>query len=80
MKKKKEKTKRKENVQIEIAVAWETIPLAQVIRGCMLLIHSIFRKYILLFIIAKNIIRILLYQRPEWDREVHVKCTYNVFV
>ncbi|KAL3648451.1 hypothetical protein CASFOL_007875 [Castilleja foliolosa] len=43
-------------------------------------------KYILLpsFIIAKNFVRILLFQLPEWSedfhewgREVHVKCTYN---
>ncbi|GFQ04094.1 protein tic 214 [Phtheirospermum japonicum] len=83
---KKEKNKRKENARIEIAEAWDTILLAQVIRGCMLLTQSIFRKYILLpsFIIAKNIVRILLFQLPEWfedfhewDREVHVKCTYN---
>nr|WFD58600.1 hypothetical protein RF1 [Brandisia hancei]WFD58690.1 hypothetical protein RF1 [Brandisia hancei]WFD60667.1 hypothetical protein RF1 [Brandisia hancei x Brandisia discolor] len=83
---KKEKNKRRENTRIEIAEAWDTVPLAQVIRGCMLLTQSIFRKYILLpsFIIAKNIGRILLFQLPEWsedfqewDREVHVKCTYN---
>nr|WRW10954.1 Ycf1 protein [Gleadovia mupinensis]WRW10957.1 Ycf1 protein [Gleadovia mupinensis] len=83
---KKEKNKRRENARIEIAEAWDTIPLAQVIRGCMLLTQSIFRKYILLpsFIIAKNIGRILLFQLPEWsedfrewDREVHIKCTYN---
>ncbi|KAL3627884.1 Ycf1p [Castilleja foliolosa] len=52
----------------------------------MLLTQSIFRKYILLpsFIIAKNFVRILLFQLPEWSedfhewgREVHVKCTYN---
>nr|QYC36622.1 hypothetical chloroplast RF19 [Pedicularis verticillata] len=83
---KKEKKKTKENVRIEIAEAWDTIPLAQIIRGCVLLTQSIFRKYILLpsSIIAKNIGRILLFQLPEWsedfyewEREVHVKCTYN---
>nr|YP_010888526.1 hypothetical chloroplast RF19 [Pedicularis oliveriana]YP_010888534.1 hypothetical chloroplast RF19 [Pedicularis oliveriana]WJJ68303.1 hypothetical chloroplast RF19 [Pedicularis oliveriana]WJJ68311.1 hypothetical chloroplast RF19 [Pedicularis oliveriana] len=82
----KEKKKIKENVRIEIAEAWDTIPLAQIIRGCVLLTQSIFRKYILLpsSIIAKNIGRILLFQLPEWsedfqewEREVHVKCTYN---
>nr|YP_010889237.1 hypothetical chloroplast RF19 [Pedicularis corydaloides]WJJ69087.1 hypothetical chloroplast RF19 [Pedicularis corydaloides] len=82
----KEKKKIKENVRIEIGEAWDTIPLAQIIRGCVLLTQSIFRKYILLpsSIIAKNIGRILLFQLPEWsedfhewEREVHIKCTYN---
>ncbi|GFP95997.1 protein tic 214 [Phtheirospermum japonicum] len=38
----------------------------------MLLTQSIFRKYILLpsFIIAKNIVRILLFQLPEWSEEL----------
>nr|QVL26511.1 hypothetical protein RF1 [Premna szemaoensis] len=83
---KKEKNKRKEKARIEIAEAWDSIPFAQVIRGCMLLTQSIFRKYILLpsFIIAKNIGRIFLLQLPEWsedlqewNREIHLKCTYN---
>ncbi len=48
--------------------------------------QSIFRKYILLpsLIIAKNIVRILLFQFPELsedlkdlNKEIHVKCTYN---
>ena len=52
----------------------------------MLLTQSIFRKYIILpsLIIAKNIGRMLLFQSPEWsedlkdwNREMHVKCTYN---
>ncbi|KAL7116743.1 hypothetical protein ACP275_03G024000 [Erythranthe tilingii] len=52
----------------------------------MLLTQSIFRKYIILpsFIIAKNVGRIFLFQFPEWsedlqewNREIHVKCTYN---
>nr|QVL27310.1 hypothetical protein RF1 [Vitex tripinnata] len=83
---KKEKNKRKEKARIEIAEAWDSIPFAQVIRGCMLLTQSIFRKYILLpsFITAKNIGRIFLLQLPEWsedlqewNREIHLKCTYN---
>nr|QZH79288.1 hypothetical protein RF1 [Callicarpa macrophylla] len=83
---KKEKNKRKEKARIEIAEAWDSIPFAQVIRGCMLLTQSIFRKYILLpsFIIAKNIGRIFLLQLPEWsedlqewNKEIHLKCTYN---
>nr|YP_009419897.1 hypothetical chloroplast RF1 [Sinojackia rehderiana]ASM46576.1 hypothetical chloroplast RF1 [Sinojackia rehderiana] len=83
---KKEENKRKEKARIEIAEAWDTIPFAQVIRGSMLIIQSTLRKYILLpsLIIAKNIIRILFFQFPEWsedfkewNREMHVKCTYN---
>nr|YP_010040983.1 hypothetical protein RF1 [Craniotome furcata]QOZ41917.1 hypothetical protein RF1 [Craniotome furcata] len=83
---KKEKNKRKEKARIKIAEAWDSIPFAQVIRGCMLLTQSIFRKYILLpsFIIAKNIGRIFLLQLPEWsedlqewNKEIHIKCTYN---
>nr|QIQ22853.1 hypothetical chloroplast RF1 [Cistanche sinensis] len=83
---KKEKNKRGENARIKIAETWDIIPLTQVIRGCMLLTQSVFRKYIILpsFIIVKNIGRILLFQLPEWsedfqewDREVHIKCTYN---
>nr|YP_010275009.1 Ycf1 protein [Nonea vesicaria]UJV31791.1 Ycf1 protein [Nonea vesicaria] len=83
---KREKNKRKEIVQIEIAEAWDTIPFAQGIRGYMLITQSILRKYFIvpLLIIAKNIVRILLFQLPEWfedlqewNREIHVKCTYN---
>nr|YP_010613359.1 hypothetical chloroplast RF1 [Trigonotis zhuokejiensis]WAR50261.1 hypothetical chloroplast RF1 [Trigonotis zhuokejiensis] len=83
--KRKEK-KRKEIVQIEIAEAWDTIPFAQGIRGYMLITQSILRKYLILpsLIIAKNIGRMLLFQLPEWfedlqewNREMHVKCTYN---
>nr|WOC92076.1 hypothetical chloroplast RF19 [Utricularia simulans] len=75
-----------EKLRIEIAEAWDIIPFAQVVRGVMLLTQSILRKYIILpsFIIAKNIGRILLFQRPEWsedlqewNREMYVKCTYN---
>nr|UNI92090.1 Ycf1 protein [Borago officinalis] len=83
---KREENKRKEIVQIEIAEAWDTIPLAQGIRGYMLITQSILRKYFVLpsFIIAKNIGRMLLFQLPEWfedlqewNKEMHVKCTYN---
>nr|YP_009309130.1 hypothetical chloroplast RF19 [Primula veris]AOS86799.1 hypothetical chloroplast RF19 [Primula veris] len=83
---KKEENKRKEKAQIEIAEAWDTIPFAQIIRGLMLITQSTLRKYILLpsLIIAKNITRILLLQFPEWsedlkewNREIHIKCTYN---
>nr|QZR91684.1 hypothetical protein [Emblica officinalis] len=83
---KKEEEKREEKVRIEIAEAWDTIIFAQVIRGCLLITQSNIRKYILLplLIIAKNIIRMLFFQFPEWsedfkdwNREMHVKCTYN---
>nr|QBC71249.1 hypothetical protein RF1 [Alluaudia procera] len=82
----KEEEKRDEQIRIEIAEAWDTIPFAQVIRGLMLVTQSILRKYITLplLIIAKNIGRLLLLQLPEWsedlkewNREMHVKCTYN---
>nr|YP_010713399.1 hypothetical chloroplast RF1 [Anabasis aphylla]WDA95857.1 hypothetical chloroplast RF1 [Anabasis aphylla] len=81
-----EEEKRKEQIRIDIAEAWDTIPFAQIIRGLMLITQSIIRKYILLplLIIAKNIGRILLFQSPEWaedfnewNNEMHVKCTYN---
>uniref|UniRef100_UPI0030DF7045 hypothetical protein RF1 n=1 Tax=Gypsophila pacifica TaxID=1291635 RepID=UPI0030DF7045 len=76
----------KEKARIEIAEAWDTMPLAQIIRGLMLVTQSFLRKYFLLpvFIIAKNLGRILLLQRPEWsedfeewNKEMHIKCTYN---
>nr|QWK45436.1 hypothetical chloroplast RF1 [Prunus salicina]QWK45861.1 hypothetical chloroplast RF1 [Prunus simonii]QWK45606.1 hypothetical chloroplast RF1 [Prunus salicina]QWK46031.1 hypothetical chloroplast RF1 [Prunus salicina]QWK46116.1 hypothetical chloroplast RF1 [Prunus salicina] len=83
---KKEEDKRKEKARIEIAEAWDSILLAQVLRGFLLVTQSILRKYIILpsLIIAKNIVRILLFQFPEWsedlkdwNREMHIKCTYN---
>nr|UBX38630.1 hypothetical protein RF1 [Bupleurum fruticosum] len=85
---KREEDKRKERVRIAIARAetWDNILVGQIIRGCVLITQSNLRKYILipLLIIAKNLIRILLFQFPEWsedlkdwNREMHVKCTYN---
>nr|YP_010756720.1 hypothetical chloroplast RF1 [Melochia pyramidata]UNV38438.1 hypothetical chloroplast RF1 [Melochia pyramidata] len=83
---KREKYKREEKMRIEIAEAWDSILLAQVIRGSALITQSILRKYIILpsLIIAKNIARMLLFQFPEWsedlkdwNREMHIKCTYN---
>ena len=83
--KKKEENKREE-ARIEIAEAWDSILVAQIIRGLLLVTQSILRKYIILpsLIIVKNIGRILLFQFPEWSedlkdwkRETHVKCTYN---
>nr|YP_010209605.1 Ycf1 [Impatiens davidii]UBA17547.1 Ycf1 [Impatiens davidii] len=83
---KKENDKKNEKERIEIAEIWDSIPLAQVIRGLMLITQSTLRKYIILpsLIIAKNIGRILLLQVPEWsedfkewNNEMYVKCTYN---
>nr|WBU15029.1 hypothetical protein RF1 [Pterolobium punctatum] len=82
----KEIKKKDEEKRIEIAEAWDSIIYAQVIRGFLLVIQSIIRKYILLpsLIITKNIVRILLFQFPEWsedlkdwNREMYIKCTYN---
>nr|YP_009473676.1 Ycf1 [Impatiens piufanensis]AVI69932.1 Ycf1 [Impatiens piufanensis] len=83
---KKENDKKNEKGRIEIAEIWDSFPLAQVIRGFMLITQSTLRKYITLpsLIIAKNIGRILLLQVPEWsedfkewNNEMYVKCTYN---
>nr|YP_010927667.1 Ycf1 protein [Cuphea tarapotensis]WKK46546.1 Ycf1 protein [Cuphea tarapotensis] len=83
---KREKYKSEEEDRIEIAEAWDNLVFAQIIRGCLLVSQSFFRKYIILpsLIIAKNIMRILLFQIPEWsedfkdwNKEMHVKCTYN---
>nr|YP_008994344.1 hypothetical chloroplast RF19 [Melianthus villosus]AGS13063.1 hypothetical chloroplast RF19 [Melianthus villosus] len=80
------KEKREEKARIEIAEIWDTILFAQVIRSSLLVTQSIFRKYIILpsLIIAKNIGCMLLFQFPEWsedfkdwNREIHIKCTYN---
>nr|QXO03313.1 Ycf1 protein [Erythrodes blumei] len=81
--KKKEKEK---NERIEISEAWDNLIFTQAIRGLMLVIQSFLRKYIILpsLIIGKNIFRMLLLQSPEWyedlkewNREKHIKCTYN---
>nr|YP_010760616.1 hypothetical chloroplast RF1 [Entada phaseoloides]WEY34932.1 hypothetical chloroplast RF1 [Entada phaseoloides] len=82
----KEIKKKEEEKRIEIAEAWDSILYAQAIRGFLLVTQSIIRKYILLpsLIITKNIVRILLFQFPEWsedlkdwNREMYIKCTYN---
>nr|QNQ15572.1 putative chloroplast RF1 [Sphaeradenia woodsonii] len=83
---KKNEEKKEENERITISETWDTIIFAQAIRGSMLVTQSFLRKYIILpsLIIAKNIGRILLFQFPEWyedlkewNREMHIKCTYN---
>nr|AGE93514.1 hypothetical chloroplast RF19 [Xiphidium caeruleum] len=82
----KNKEKEQENERIEISETWDNIIFAQTIRGLMLVTQSFLRKYIVLpsLIIAKNIGRMLLFQFPEWyedlkewNKEMHVKCTYN---
>nr|YP_009352019.1 hypothetical chloroplast RF19 [Schoepfia jasminodora]AQW41736.1 hypothetical chloroplast RF19 [Schoepfia jasminodora] len=83
---KNEEDKREEKARIAIAEAWDTILFAQILRGCVLITQSNFRKYIKLplLIMTKNIGRILLFQFPEWSedlkkwkKEMHVKCTYH---
>nr|UWT52121.1 Ycf1 protein [Cryptocoryne longicauda] len=83
---KKNKEKKEENERITISETWDSILFAQAIRGSLLVTQSILRKYIVLpsLIIAKNVGRMLLFQSPEWyedlkdwNREMHVKCTYN---
>nr|YP_009771954.1 hypothetical chloroplast RF1 [Havardia acatlensis]YP_009771974.1 hypothetical chloroplast RF1 [Havardia acatlensis]QIT02739.1 hypothetical chloroplast RF1 [Havardia acatlensis]QIT02759.1 hypothetical chloroplast RF1 [Havardia acatlensis] len=85
-KKKKEIKKKGEAERMEIAEAWENDQNGQIIRGLLLVAHWIIRKYIRLplLIITKNIVRILLFQSPEWskdfkdwNREMYIKCTYN---
>ena len=76
----------KKNDQEDAIEFWENIPYAQRSRSVLLLVQSIFRRYIKLplLIIAKNIGRILLRQSPEWyedfqdwNREIYLKCSYN---
>nr|YP_010720163.1 hypothetical protein RF1 [Gymnopetalum chinense]UTM09997.1 hypothetical protein RF1 [Gymnopetalum chinense] len=83
---KEEKEEKEKKTRIEIAEIWDNIIFAQAIRGFLLVTQSILRKYVVLpsLIIAKNIIRMLLFQFPElyedfknWNKEMHVKCTYN---
>nr|YP_010211659.1 hypothetical chloroplast RF1 [Astragalus galactites]UBI43096.1 hypothetical chloroplast RF1 [Astragalus galactites] len=70
----------------EIEEAWESILYGLIIRSFVIIFQSIIRKYIIIpsLIITKNIIRILLFQYPEWSedfrdwkKEVHIKCTYQ---
>nr|YP_009374387.1 hypothetical chloroplast RF1 [Linochilus floribundus]ARH04273.1 hypothetical chloroplast RF1 [Linochilus floribundus] len=76
----------KKNNQEDAMEFWDNIPYAQKTRSLLLLAQSIFRRYIKLplFIIVKNIGRILLRQSPEWyedfqdwNREIYLKCSYN---
>nr|YP_010216284.1 hypothetical protein RF1 [Gentiana zollingeri]UBR43127.1 hypothetical protein RF1 [Gentiana zollingeri] len=83
---KKEENKRQEQIRANIADAWNRISTARKARSLLLITQSKFRKYILLplLIIAKNIGRMVLLQIPEWvedlqewNRELHIICTYN---
>nr|BCG62097.1 hypothetical chloroplast RF1 [Bulbophyllum affine] len=83
---KKKEEKKYKNEQIEVSEAWDAFIFTQIIRSFMLITQSFLRKYIILpsLIIAKNILRILFLQNTEWDedfkewnREIHIKCTYN---
>nr|YP_010262102.1 hypothetical protein RF1 [Gentiana rubicunda]UIB41605.1 hypothetical protein RF1 [Gentiana rubicunda] len=83
---KKEENKRQEQIRADIAEAWNSISTARKARSLLLIAQSKLRKYILLpsFIIAKNIGRMVLLQIPEWfedlqewNRELHIICTYN---
>nr|YP_010923470.1 putative chloroplast RF19 [Iris lortetii]WJZ51798.1 putative chloroplast RF19 [Iris lortetii] len=80
------KEKEEKNKRIAISETWDTFIFTQIIRGSMLVTQSFLRKYIILpsLIIAKNVGRMLLFQFPEWyedlkewNREVHIFCTYN---
>nr|YP_009389721.1 ycf1 protein [Silene wilfordii]YP_009389733.1 ycf1 protein [Silene wilfordii]ANG08150.1 ycf1 protein [Silene wilfordii]ANG08162.1 ycf1 protein [Silene wilfordii] len=81
-----EDEKSKEEIRLEIAETWENFPYGPELRGLTLVTQSILRKYIRLplLIIAKNIGRQFLFQRPEWSedfeewkKEKHFRCTYN---
>uniref|UniRef100_UPI0030FDF873 hypothetical protein RF1 n=1 Tax=Anemopsis californica TaxID=108407 RepID=UPI0030FDF873 len=81
-----DKKKQEKNERVTIAETWDSVIFAQPIRGCMLVAQSILRKYVVLpaLIIVKNLVRILLCQVTEWDedfqewnKEMHIKCTYN---
>nr|YP_009657396.1 hypothetical chloroplast RF1 [Medicago monspeliaca]QCO74373.1 hypothetical chloroplast RF1 [Medicago monspeliaca] len=83
----KEDDKDEDEIRLrKIEEDWESILYGLIIRSFVLLIQSFIRKYILVpsLIITKNIIRILLFQNPEWSEdfrgwrsEVHIKCTYQ---
>nr|YP_010948739.1 Ycf1 protein [Cardiospermum halicacabum]WMV70311.1 Ycf1 protein [Cardiospermum halicacabum] len=82
----RKKCKKKDEAEIATGELWNAFFFYQGLRACALLIQSTLRKYIILpsLIIAKNIVRMLLFQMPEWsedlrdwNREMHIKCTYN---
>nr|YP_010691740.1 hypothetical protein RF1 [Vallesia antillana]WBU94927.1 hypothetical protein RF1 [Vallesia antillana] len=75
-----------EEFQLNVIDLWEELPYGLGIRSLVLLTQSILRKYILFpsLIIAKNIVRMLLLQVPEWfedikewKKETHIRCTHT---
>nr|YP_010829189.1 hypothetical chloroplast RF19 [Silene lithophila]WFF47470.1 hypothetical chloroplast RF19 [Silene lithophila] len=87
--KRRQKQKEKEEeLQIHSHLFWDVMEHGQLYRSLLLLTQSILRKYIVLpgLIIAKNIVRLLLFQRSEWSedfeelkKEVHIRCTFVGF-
>nr|YP_009642734.1 hypothetical chloroplast RF1 [Medicago biflora]QCO74221.1 hypothetical chloroplast RF1 [Medicago biflora] len=85
--KNKEEDKDEAEIRLrKIEEDWESILYGLIIRSFVILTQSFIRKYIIVpsLIITKNIIRMLLFQNPEWsedfrdwEREVHIKCTYQ---
>nr|YP_010513695.1 hypothetical protein Ycf1 [Cratylia mollis]UXL85266.1 hypothetical protein Ycf1 [Cratylia mollis] len=86
---KEEEKKNKERQYKIISEVWDSIEQdgnGQRVRGCLLIIQWILRKYIILpsLIITKNIVRMLFFQSPEWSEdyrdwknEVYIICTYD---
>nr|YP_010513515.1 hypothetical protein Ycf1 [Cleobulia coccinea]UXL85086.1 hypothetical protein Ycf1 [Cleobulia coccinea] len=84
-----EEKKNKERQYKIISEAWDSLDQegnGQLIRGCLLIIQWILRKYIIFpsLIITKNIVRMLFFQSPEWsedyrdwENEVYIICTYD---
>nr|QJQ79929.1 hypothetical chloroplast RF19 [Glycyrrhizopsis flavescens] len=84
---KEEQKQEEERTRRETEEIWDSFlyGYSQPIRSLLLITQSILRKYIIIpsLIIVKNIVRILLFQIPEWSedfrawkREMHIKCTY----
>nr|BBE37643.1 ycf1 [Ophrys fusca subsp. iricolor] len=83
---KKKEEKKDQNEELERSEILDALLYTQAIRSFTLLIQSFLRKYVILplLIIAKNILRILFLQIPEWhkdfqkwNKEKYIKCTYN---
>nr|QUB01809.1 hypothetical chloroplast RF19 [Callisia repens] len=79
---------REENARLARARVWNNFMFPVALRTFLLLSQSYIRKYIILpsLIIGKNVGRILLFQPPEWredfkewDKEIHVTCTFSGF-
>nr|YP_009501444.1 hypothetical chloroplast RF19 [Passiflora pittieri]YP_009501456.1 hypothetical chloroplast RF19 [Passiflora pittieri]AXB38012.1 hypothetical chloroplast RF19 [Passiflora pittieri]AXB38024.1 hypothetical chloroplast RF19 [Passiflora pittieri] len=77
---------RAEDIRLHTIEAWEHDWEIQTLRTFLLLFHRFFRQWILVpsLIIVKNIIRILLFQTPEWEQdirywkaEIYYFCSYE---